>query len=137
MKKTKLLLPILLLSVIVLSACGSPAQTDQTTQTDQTDQPDQTTPTGYPSGEVQRQAVFADGVLYLRTKGWYLGENGFNGEEFVFVGHVVSEDNLNYPDEHLEASRTPVGTPVYRDASGNLLVINEDQGYVGVLAPAP
>ena len=53
-KKTKLLLPILLLSVIVLSACGSPAQTDQTTQpaqttqTDQPDQPDQTTPTGYP-----------------------------------------------------------------------------------------
>ena len=52
-------------------------------------------PTGYPDGELQWT--------------YTLPEDAYQ------IGEIAKEDNINYPDENLEASHIDVGVEVYSD----------------------
>ncbi len=68
--------------------------------------------TGYPSGTMQRQYLFANGRLYLF-------DDNLEGvwkelpEGFTYYGEIVKEDIYDFPDEELESSRIEPGSKVY------------------------
>ena len=136
MKKRYFIAAMLLLSLILFSACGEtePEETTIATTT-ATTTPTTLDQTGYPSGEIQYQTVFVDGVLYFRTNGKKFTPP-FNESNYAFVGNTVAEDNINFPDTHLEASRTPVGAAVYRSGE-TIYIINEEYNNIGIFSPAP
>ncbi|MBQ1223626.1 MAG: hypothetical protein IIX84_04995 [Oscillospiraceae bacterium] len=139
MKKRYFLAALLLISAVLFSACGE-TEPEETTAATTSSTAATTTPTtydqtGYPSGEVQNQTVFVDGILYYRTNGRKYTPP-FNDSGYEFVGNTVAEDNVNFPDTHLEASRTPVGSAVYRK-NGAVYILNEEHGSLGILSPAP
>ena len=84
-------------------------------------------PTGYPSGEVQRQTVYYGGRLY-----WYQGEGfelpletGF--EKAGTVEKVLTEE---YPSEELWGTRLKEGQEVYADpAEPEVLYVKYENGY--------
>ena len=138
MKKLFFLVSVLVLTAVLFSACGVSEPESQVATTPKTTTAETTlTPTGYPSGEIQRQTVFVDGVLYLRDDGFSLNGKTFEDSSAEFLGYTVSEDNLNFPDEHLEASRTAVGSAVYRKSENEIYVIEPNSDSVAVLSPAP
>ena len=139
MKKRYFLAALLLISAVLFSACGE-TEPEATTAATTSSTAATTTPTtydqtGYPSGEVQNQTVFVDGILYYRTNGRKYTPP-FNDSGYEFVGNTVAEDNANFPDTHLEASRTPVGTAVYRSGE-TIYIINEEYNNIGIFSPAP
>ena len=136
MKKKNLILALLLLTSVLFSACGAtePEETTKATSASTTT-PTTREQTGYPSGEVQYETVFVDGILYHRTNGRKYTAP-FNDSGYEFVGNTVAEDNVNFPDTHLEASRISVGTAVYRKG-GALYILNEENSSIGIFSPAP
>ncbi|MBQ1954906.1 MAG: hypothetical protein II350_04110, partial [Clostridia bacterium] len=101
MKKRYFLAALLLISAVLFSACGE-TEPEETTAATTSSTAATTTPTtydqtGYPSGEVQNQTVFVDGILYYRTNGRKYTPP-FNDSGYEFVGNTVAEDNVNFPD---------------------------------------
>ncbi len=68
--------------------------------------------TGYPSGTMQRQYLFANGRLYLFDDNLG-GEWNELPEGFTYYGEIVKEDIYDFPDEELESSRIEPGSKVY------------------------
>lgn len=68
-------------------------------------------PTGYPDGELQWTYIFWEGNLYSNDAIFVktLPEDAYQ------IGEIEKEDNINYPDENLEASHIDVGVEVYSD----------------------
>ena len=142
MKKTYFLLTLLLLAAVLFSACGNtdPQVTTEATTEVTTEVTTETTTaetvlnqTGYPSGEIQYQTVFVDGKLYKRTNGRKITGNEFNSTGYEFIGNTVAEDNINFPDSHLEASRTPVGSAVYRKGN-SIYIVSPDVDSLSILS---
>ena len=101
---------ILIMSIVyMLFAMGYNTTTPSASNT--TSDEEVVTPTGYPTGELQKEYVFWNGKLYtydvIYIKSLPEGANE--------IGEVEKIDNVNYPDENLEAAHLPVGTAVYAD----------------------
>ena len=101
---------ILIMSILyMLFAIGYNTTTPSASNT--TSDEEVVTPTGYPTGELQKEYVFWNGKLYtydvIYIKSLPEGANE--------IGEVEKIDNVNYPDENLEATHLPVGTAVYAD----------------------
>ena len=66
---------------------------------------------GYPDGELQWTYIFWEGNLYSNDAIFVktLPEDAYQ------IGEIAKEDNINYPDENLEASHIDVGVEVYSD----------------------
>ena len=72
-------------------------------------------PTGYPTGELQRSYLFYEGKLYI-----YSDQTTRNGlpESYKKVGAVESVDNKSYPHKDFVASRLPLGLEIYAQSKG-------------------
>ena len=96
MKKPFLILvPVLLMTILL--GCGK-----------EMDNP--TSPTGYPSGEVQREFLFYQDQLYGNlNEGLKSIPDGLN-----YIGSVEKYDNKTVPDEEFEGCRAlEIGTSLY------------------------
>lgn len=82
-------------------------------------------PTGYPDEEVQKEYLFWDGSLYTYDV-YYLTELP---EDAIEIGEIGTVDDINYPDEDLEASHLVAGLRVYKDASRDYLYVESNEGY--------
>lgn len=93
---------------VLLVACSG--EDGLFTQPEQKSESEQLTPTGYPSGEIQRASVYYNGTLYFYTAE---GTELPLGEGFERVGAITAIDNTEYPSEEFCASRLEVGQEVY------------------------
>lgn len=89
--------------------------------------------TGYPSGTMQRQYLFANGRLYLFDDN--LEGRDELPEGFTFYGEIVKEDIYDFPDEELESSRIEPGSKVYASESDreSVFVQHESGAYARFL----
>lgn len=86
----------------------------------------QTNPTGYPSGEVQRQQVMYDGIVYIYTA------NGFDNplpNDYTLVGEVKAVDNSQEPAEDWCGSRVDIGQKIYASDDASVIYLEYESGY--------
>jgi len=107
-------LPLLLLSVMLLSACAS-----------QSTDPLQST--GYPSSELQQPQVMVDGKIY------YYNASGFDlplPEGYTLAGEILSVDHINPPTENFHGGRIEAGQKVYISSKTyDSIYIQYNKGY--------
>lgn len=87
---------------------------------------DNLTPTGYPSGQVQRQQVMYHGVIYYYTA------NGFDNplpEGYALVGEVKEVDNGKEPSVDWCGSRVDVGQEIYASENSSSIYLKYESGY--------
>ena len=90
------------------------------------------TPTGYPSGEVQRQQVMYNGVIH------YYSATGFDEplpDGFKLVGEVKEVDNKHEPSVDWCGSRVDIGQKIYASESSSSIYLEYEHGYAK-FAPA-
>lgn len=83
-------------------------------------------PTGYPSGQVQRQQVMYNGVIYYYTA------NGFDSplpDGFELVGEVKEVDNDQEPSVDWCGSRVDVGQEIYASTNSSSIYLKYESGY--------
>lgn len=111
-----IMLLLVLLLTGLLSACGARGSEDTAL-----------TPTGYPSGEVQRITIYYNGALY-----WYTS-NGFDQpleHGFEKVGEVDEVDNQEYPEEEFGGTRLDTGQEIYASQEDvSKIYVKYDSGY--------
>lgn len=86
----------------------------------------ETDPTGYPSGEVQRQQVMYNGVVYVYTA------SGFDNplpDGYVLVGEVKEVDNRQEPVKDWCGSRVDVGQKIYVSDDASVIYLEYETGY--------
>ena len=66
-------------------------------------------PTGYPSGEIQRQYVMVNGNSYIGTG----GNKTTLPDGYILYGSIATEQNVELPKNDLEGVHVSVGTEVY------------------------
>lgn len=90
------------IAVMLLCGCASPEISYETS------------PTGYPSGEVQGEFLYYGGTVYGN-----ISENLLRlPEGLAMIGKVAKYDNTAMPDEEYEGSRAlTVGTELYAEAA--------------------
>ena len=90
--------------------------------------------TGYPSGTMQRQYLFANGRLYLFDDD-FEGVGNELPEGFAYYGEIVKEDIYDFPDEELESSRIEPGSKVYANENdwSSVFVQHESGAYARFL----
>ena len=84
------------------------------------------TPTGYPSGQVQRQQVMYNGVIY------YYAANGFDSplpDGYELVGDVKEVDNDKEPSVDWCGSRVDVGQEIYASDNSSSIYLKYESGY--------
>ena len=84
------------------------------------------TPTGYPSGETQRQQVMYDGVVYFYTA------NGFDNplpDGYALVGEVKTVDDSQEPVKDWSGSRVDVGQKIYASDDASVVYLEYENGY--------
>ena len=83
-------------------------------------------PTGYPSGQMQREYLYYNGVV------WVYDTSGFNStdkrvselpEGATYVGEVLFEDPYEIPDEDFHSAHIKVGRKIYISAEEDTLYI--------------
>ena len=87
---------------------------------------DTTTPTGYPSGQVQRQQVMYHSVIYYYTA------NGFDAplpDGFELVGEVKEVDNDQAPSVDWCGSLVEVGQKIYASSGSSSIYLEYERGY--------
>ena len=87
---------------------------------------DEPTPTGYPSGEVQRPQIMYNGVIYFYTA------DGFDHplpEDYEQVGEVKEVDNKQEPAEDWCGSRVEVGQKIYVSDDTSTIYVEYETGY--------
>ena len=85
-----------------------------------------TAPTGYPSGEAQRQQVMYNGVIYSYTA------NGFDNplpDGYGLVGEVKEVDNSQEPEADWCGSRVDVGQKIYASDDSSAIYLEYEDGY--------
>ena len=86
-----------------------------------------TTPTGYPSGEVQQAQVMLNGTIY------YYFATGFDEAlpgTYTLAGSIQTVDNDAPPTENLCGSRVDVGQEVYVDtATPDTIYVKYENGF--------
>ena len=89
-------------------------------------QDDEPTPTGYPSGQVQRQQVMYNGVIYYYTA------NGFDNllpDGFELVGAVKEVNNDQEPSDDWSGSLVDVGQKIYAATNSSSIYLEYESGY--------
>ena len=66
-------------------------------------------PTGYPSGEIQRQYVMVNGNSYIGA----VGNKTTLPDGYILYGSIATEQNTELPKNDLEGVHVSVGTEVY------------------------
>ena len=87
---------------------------------------DEPTPTGYPSGEVQRPQIMYNGVIYFYTA------DGFDHplpDGYEQVGEVKKVDNRQEPVEDWCGSRVEVGQKIYVSNDTATIYVEYETGY--------
>ena len=87
---------------------------------------DNLTPTGYPSGQVQRQQVMYHGVFYYYTA------NGFDNplpDGYESVGAVKEVDHDQEPSVDWCGSRVDVGQEIYASDNSSSIYLKYESGY--------
>lgn len=87
---------------------------------------DNLTPTGYPSGQVQRQQVMYHGVIYYYTA------NGFDNplpEGYELAGEVKEVDNDKEPSVDWSGSHVDVGQEIYASDGSSSIYLKYESGY--------
>lgn len=102
---------IVCLMIVLMGICGCGQQTGEKESS--------TAPTGYPSGEVQREYVYYEDTLYVYADRY---ETSLP-ENCELVGEVLSVDNTKLPQEDFQASRLKVGNEVYAVTDENILYV--------------
>lgn len=112
MKKSFLL--FMLVVLLLLCACSVPAIEAESSESET----GVLKPSGYPDGELQKPYLFVEGTRYVYTL-----TAAFTSlpENVAFVGQVSKIDNIQLPDEELEAARLALGDRIYR--SGDKLLV--------------
>ena len=84
------------------------------------------TPTGYPTGSVQRPQIMYDGTLYLYSA------NGFDEplpEGFALVGSVQCVDDANAPTRDFSGSLVEVGQKIYASPENSSIYVEYTDGF--------
>lgn len=84
------------------------------------------TPTGYPSGETQRQQIMYNGVVYFYTA------NGFDNplpDGYVLVGEVKTVDDSQEPAKDWSGSRVDIGQKIYASDDASVVYLEYENGY--------
>ena len=84
------------------------------------------TPTGYPTGSVQRPQIMYDGTLYLYSA------KGFDEplpEGFSLVGSVQCVDDANAPTRDFAGSLVEVGQKIYASPENSSIYVEYTDGF--------
>ena len=113
MKKFIVLL-LALSCVLALAGCGHQNE-------------DPTTPTGYPTGEIQQPQIMYNGQVYFYFATGFV-EPLPDGYELV--GSISAVDNVNEPTEDLHGARVELGQEVYAsEANTETVYVKYEKGY--------
>ena len=99
--KKALIVIVALLSLFLLSACAAKPEEESKAKT----------PTGYPSGQVQRPCVFYNGKLYVALDGGRRERTALNAT-LTEAAEVKRNDNYLVPSEECVSAQMKEGTKI-------------------------
>ena len=88
-------------------------------------------PTGFPSGEVQREFLFYNGTLYVYGYEYYIDVNeeeiSNKWDGYKYVGKVEKTSDTKTPNEEFEAAHLNIGASIYANAADDSKIIVFDK----------
>lgn len=120
MKKIAMLLMIL---VVFCVGCGN--KEDNLKESVPQTSSDVITPTGYPSGEIQRACLMYNEKVYLDQ----FETRPELPEGCSLVGEIEGVDNVNGPAKNFQGARVEIGQKIYSSEDEEMLYLQEEKHY--------
>lgn len=113
----------LCLCMFLLTGCGNAVKNKTN---DNSNRPETSADmTGFPTGTIQRECLYANGFLYLYDCRW---NDGLQNGDYTYYGEIKEEDVYNIPNSDLTAAWIEVGSKVYVCSENTESVIVEENG---------